>query len=269
MTDHAPPRADDPATPPLLRIDGPVATVTLNRPARRNALHDEDLHALLSIFVRLDADPAIRVVVLAASTAGQTRPVFSAGYNLAGLDGADHGGPGLFERVPDALEALRPVTVCALRGSVYGGATDLVLACDLRVGLAGTEFRMPAAAIGLHYYPSGLRRYVSRLGVDTAKRAFLTARALPIERLDALGLLETLAPDEAAFDAALAGLVDTVAGLAPIAAQGMKRSLNDLAAGRDDLQALRERETRARRSADFAEGCAAVAQKRTPRFTGR
>jgi enoyl-CoA hydratase/carnithine racemase len=254
---------------PLLRIDGHVARITLNRPARRNALHDADLHALLEHFARLDADPAIRVVVLDADTTGQRRPVFSAGYNLAGLGGEDHGGPGLFERVPDALEALRPITVCALRGSVYGGATDLVLACDLRVGLAGTEFRMPAAAIGLHYYPSGLRRYVSRLGVATAKRAFLTAKALPIERLDALGLFDALVDDAAAFDAALDDLVRTVAALAPIAAQATKRSLDEIASGTWTTEALREREDRARRSADFAEGRAAVAQKRPPRFAGR
>jgi enoyl-CoA hydratase/carnithine racemase len=257
------------ASTPLLRIDGPVATIVLNRPAQRNALHDADLHALLDAFARLDADPAIRVVVLDANVAGQRRPVFSAGYNLAGLDDADHGGPGLFERVPDALEALRPITICALRGSVYGGATDLVLACDLRVGLAGTEFRMPAAAIGLHYYPSGLRRYVSRLGPATAKRAFLTAKALPIERLDALGLFDTLADDDPAFDAALDELVRTVAALAPIAAQGTKRSLDEIAAGAWTMDTLREREDRARRSEDFAEGRAAVAQKRPPRFTGR
>jgi enoyl-CoA hydratase/carnithine racemase len=45
--------------------------------------------------------------------------------------------------------------VCALNGSVYGGATDLMLACDLSVGLPGVEFRMPATALGLHYYPGG------------------------------------------------------------------------------------------------------------------
>ncbi len=54
----------------------------------------------------------------------------------------------------DALAALRPITVCALNGSVYGGATDLVLACDLGIGLTGIEFRMPATALGLHYSPA-------------------------------------------------------------------------------------------------------------------
>ena len=257
----------DPSTP-IVRIDGPIATIVLNRPAQRNALHDADLHALLEAFARLDADTSVRVVVLAANTAGQSRPVFCAGYNLGGFDegGRD---PGLFERVPDALEAMRPVTICALRGSVYGGATDLVLACDLRVGLAGTEFRMPAAALGLHYYPGGLRRYVTRLGPDLAKRAFLTARALPVEALAAAGAFDAMAPDAGGFDRALEALAATVAGLAPLAAQSTKRSLNEIAQGRFDPAALRERERLAQASEDFAEGRAAIAQKRPPRFVGR
>ncbi len=261
------PASDDAEGPPTLAITDAVATIRLRRPSQRNSLRDEDLHALLAHFAQVDADPAIRVVVLAAQTGGPARPVFSAGYHVGGFDSGGHD-PRLFEQVPDALERLRPVTVCALNGSVYGGATDLVLACDLRIGLLGTEFRMPATALGLHYYPSGLRRYVSRLGLNTAKRAFLTAQALPIEQLHALGLFECLT-DSAGFDAALAALVQTVAGLAPLAVQATKRSLNEIAAGCFDEPALRAREALAAASADFAEGRAAFAGRRPPRFVGR
>ena len=252
--------------PPEVAVAGGVATLRLRRPSQRNALHDEDLHALLAAFARLDADASVRVVVLTACTDGQPRPVFSAGYHVGGFDG-NHD-PLLFERVPDTLEKLRPVTVCALNGSVYGGATDLVLACDLRIGLSGTEFRMPANALGLHYYPSGLRRYVSRLGVNAAKRAFLTARALPVERLERLGLFEEVV-DAQAFDAAVASLVETVAGMAPLAVQATKQSINEIAAGVFDEAALRKRETLTARSDDFAEGRAAFAERRRPRFTGQ
>ncbi len=260
----ATPPADE--GPPSLTIDGAVATIRLRRPAQRNSLHGVDLHTLLRHFAQLDADPAVRVVVLSAATGGQPKPVFSAGYHVAGFESGEHD-PMLFERVAEALARLRPITVCALRGSVYGGATDLVLACDLRVGLAGTEFRMPAAALGLHYYPSGLRRYVSRLGLGLAQRAFLTAQALPIKELAAVGLFQHLAEAED-FDAALAALVESVVHLAPLAAQLTKQSLNELAAGHCDEASLRERELRTTRSADFAEGRAAFAQRRAPRFTG-
>lgn len=252
---------------PALHVVGPVATITLRRPAQRNSLTDDDLHTLLRHFAQVDADASVRVVVLTADTAGHARPVFSAGYHLGGLEGEGQG-PQLFERIPDALEALRPITVCALNGSVYGGATDLVLACDLRLALAGCEWRMPAAALGLHYYPSGLRRYVSRLGLDGAKRAFLTGQALPVEQLAALGLFEAVLPAPA-FDGARDQLVSRVAALAPLAAQATKRSLNEIGAGQYDLPALRSREALTQSSADFAEGRAALAQKRPPRFSGR
>ena len=173
------------ATVPQLTIEGGVATIVLNRPAQRNRLENQDLQTLLAHFDRIEADPSVRVLVLTANTAGQPKPVFCAGYDIGGFDETAHGSTA-FEKIPDRLAGLRPVTLCALNGSVYGGATDLVLACDLRIGLDGVEWRMPATALGLHYYPSGLQRYVSRFGVLAARRAFLTARPFDMARLQAL-----------------------------------------------------------------------------------
>ena len=250
---------------PRLHIEGAVARITLRRPSLRNSLNDEDLAVLLQHFQRVDADAAVRVLVLGADTHGQPRPVFSAGYHVGGLD-QPGGGPQRFEKVPDALEAMRPITVCAMGGSVYGGATDLVLACDLRIALAGSEWRMPAAALGLHYYPSGLRRYVTRLGLARAQRTFLTARALPVE---AYADCFVEIADAARFDAAVQELARDAAALAPLAAQATKRSLVEIAAGDWDEARLRERVDLTQRSADFAEGRAAMTQRRAPDFRGR
>jgi enoyl-CoA hydratase/carnithine racemase len=256
---------------PLMRVEGGVATITLNRPAHRNRLEDEDLHTLLRYFAQIDADPQVRVLKLTANThqtqtQGQPRPVFCAGYHIGSFS-APGSDPRMFERVADALAALRPITVCALNGSVYGGATDLLLACDLGVGLHGIEFRMPAAALGLHYYPGGLRRFVARLGVSGAKRAFLTARPVTAEMLLQMGCLEALAAAQD-FDAVVARLVEEVASLAPLAVQATKQSLNEIADGRADTQVLRAREAMTARSRDFAEGRAAFKEKRKPQFIG-
>lgn len=254
------------SSPPLLSVEGGVAVITLNRPAHRNRLEEEDLRTLLRFFAQIDADPQVRVLKLTANTQGQPRPVFCAGYDIGSFS-ASGSDPQMFERVADALAALRPITVCALNGSVYGGATDLVLACDLCVGLDGVEFRMPATALGLHYYPGGLRRYVARLGISGAKRAFLTARPLTAEMLLHMGCLETLAAAQD-FDAAVARLVEEVASLAPLAVQATKQSLNEIASGRADTEVLRAREALTARSRDFAEGRAAFEEKRKPRFIG-
>ncbi|MFM1908587.1 MAG: hypothetical protein RLZZ591_2264 [Pseudomonadota bacterium] len=256
---------------PVLAIDGPVATITLNRPTKRNRLENEDLSTLLAHFERVQADTSIRALVL-TSRVNQPRPVFCAGYHLAEMNGNDTASL-VFETVPDALEKLRPVTVCAMAGSVFGGATDLAMACDLRIGVPDMVLRMPAAALGLHYYPSGLRRFVSRLGLQFAKRVFLRAQDLNSDELLAAGYLDQLVPAEA-LNTTVQSLAEHLAGLAPLALQGMKQSLNALgdALQTDQTQhlmaAVRQREAVCHASADFAEGRAAFAQKRVPRFQG-
>jgi enoyl-CoA hydratase/carnithine racemase len=252
---------------PLLHIAQGVATITLNRPAQRNRLENTDLALLLTYCDQLNQDPTIRVVVLTANTQGHPKPVFCAGYDIGGFSDADHGSTA-FEKVPKALNQLRPITVCALNGSIYGGATDLVLACDLRLALEGIEWRMPAAALGLHYYPSGLQRYVSHFGIAAAKRAFLTARVFSSVDLQALGLFESFS-SATDFPNQLQSLVNDVLALAPLAAQAMKRSLNEIAAGHYDEDVLREREISSSRTEDFAEGLKAFAERRKPIFKGR
>jgi enoyl-CoA hydratase/carnithine racemase len=250
-----------------LHIEGGVASITLNRPAQRNRLENGDLKALLAHFDAVNRDPAVRVLVLTANTMGQPKPVFCAGYDIGGFDEPGHGSS-FFEEIPDALAALRPVTICALNGSVYGGATDVVLACDLRIGLQGIEWRMPATALGLHYYPSGLQRYVSRFGLAGAKRAFLTARPFSAEQLNAMGLFEALVTAEEWTETLLA-LVQDILALAPLAVQETKKSLREIETGQADVALLRERELMTSRSADFAEGRAAFAERRKPVFVGR
>lgn len=251
---------------PTLEINGGLATLTLRRPSQRNSLTDDDLHSLLSHFEAVNQDPNVHVLVFQALTQGQTQPVFSAGYNVGGFDN-DVMAPLFFEKIPEALERVRPITICALNGSVFGGATDLVLACDLRVGLRGMSWRMPACALGLHYYPSGLRRYVSRFGLNASKRAFLLGQSLPFEDLHALGLFEALV-DAGQLDQEVASLAHTLTQMAPLALQATKQSLNEVAAGLYCEPVLKERARQSVQSADFAEGRAAFAQRRTPVFTG-
>ena len=162
----------DEASTPVLAIDGARATIRLNRPKHLNRLQPEDLEALLKLFERIEADPALRVLVLTG-----TGRAFSAGYDLGSISartGNAHEGTSAsaFEVVVNRLEDLALPAICRLNGGVYGGATDLALACDFRIGVDTAEMFMPAARLGLHYYRSGIGRYVSRLGVNNAKSCF-------------------------------------------------------------------------------------------------
>jgi enoyl-CoA hydratase/carnithine racemase len=251
---------------PLLDIAGSVATLTLRRPSLRNSLTDDDLNTLLAHFDAINRNTAVQVVVLRADTSGQKQAVFSAGYHVGGFDN-DPMSPLFFEKIPEALERLRTVTICALNGSVYGGATGLVLACDFTVAQSGFTWRMPAAALGLHYYPSGLRRYVSRFGLQASKRAFLLGQALPYESLDTLGIFEALVAADA-FEGTVQNLVNILLNMAPLALAQTKKSLNEIAAGLYSEPALKERSRNSVHSQDFAEGRAAFAERRAPKFTG-
>jgi enoyl-CoA hydratase/carnithine racemase len=252
---------------PSLDIQAGVATITLQRPALRNSLNNHDLSTLLDHFAAINANPDVRAVVLRAHTQDMPRPVFSAGYHVAGLDD-DASAPNFFQTVPDALARLRPVTICALNGSVYGGATDVVLACDLVLAQQGMEWRMPACAIGLHYYASGLQRYVQKMGLSLSQRAFLLGLALPFEQLQAGGLFHALV-SESSFDEHLQQMVQQVLSLAPLAVQATKQSLLEVAHDGGETAVIQAREAMSQHSADFAEGRLAMQERRKPQFQGR
>lgn len=245
---------------PMLERDGGRATITLRRPRHHNRLEPVDLATLLPMLEALRRDAALRVVVLTGTGAS-----FSSGFHI-GAFGEAHDAPAL-ETVVDALETLPVPVICALNGSVYGGATDLALACDFRIGVEGMKLVMPAARLGLHYYPSGLRRFVGRLGLGAAKKLFLAAEPLDTAGLLACGYLDEAVPAAALMPRAEA-LAAQIAALAPLAVRGMKAALNDIARGDADDAAIGARAAALAGSADFAEGRRAWAEKRAPVFSG-
>jgi enoyl-CoA hydratase len=255
---------------PTLEITGSRATLRLNRPAVMNRVQPEDIAEILRLVTAAEQDPAVRVLVIAS-----TGKAFSAGAHLGDMarqaeaGGIRETGGAGFEDMINRIEMLTVPTIARLHGGVYGGSTDLALACDFRVGISpGTVMFMPAARIGVHYYESGLRRYVSRLGLNHAKRLFMLAEEQSPEELLRIGYLTDLvAPAE--LDARIDSIAARLGELAPLAVQGAKRAINEIGHGALDVPALEARMKAAKESEDIREGLAAFKEKRKPVFRGR
>jgi enoyl-CoA hydratase len=266
MMEKAMPEAAATASTPLLDIDGARATIRLNRPKHLNRLQPDDLDALLKLFDRVEANPAVRVLVLTG-----TGRAFSAGYDLGSIAERAASAPeqstagSAFETVVNRLEDLGIPTICRLNGGVYGGSTDLALACDFRIGVDSGEMFMPAARLGLHYYKSGIARYVARLGVDNAKKLFLTAQKIDAKEMLRIGYLTAMVSAEA-LDQEVDKLAAILAGNAPVAMRGMKRAINEFSRGKLDEEAADRRARDSMRGAEIKEGIQAFAEKRPPKF---
>jgi enoyl-CoA hydratase len=250
------------ATAPALDIAHPVATLSLRRPENANRLEPDDLKAVVAHLEAVNHDPGILVLQIR----GEGK-YFCSGYDISSL-ATQSGNPLGFEDMANAVEAARPVTIAVVHGGAYGGGTDLALACDFRIGTHAAEMFMPAARLGLHYYRGGLERYVTRLGVDSAKRLFLTAERFDAQAMRACGFLTDLVTADE-LEASVKRLTDTLVAMAPLALLAMKKHMNRIARGALDVDDLNADIARAAASDDIREGAAAWAAKRPPKFTGR
>lgn len=228
--------------PPALDCADAVATITLRRPAEHNRIDPDDIPVLRAHLAAAAARPGLRALVVTGTGAKTFSSGFTLGAILGRLDRS-------FEDLLDALERFPLPTICALNGSVYGGATDLALCCDFRIGVVGSRMFMPAARIGLHYYPGGLRRFVTQIGPAETKRLFLTAQTIDADTMLRIGYLTDLVER----DALAARVAEYVAGLGrcePGVVRSMKAQIDAIAAGdRDALTARADYEAALRSEA--------------------
>ncbi len=249
---------------PELSIKHHTAVITLRRPEQANRLEPGDLNVIAA---HIDAvNQRDDVLVLRFESIGK---YFCSGFDINQISSAGGSAKAIaFDDLVNAVEDCRPVTIAAIQGGVYGGATDLALACDFRIGAPDADMFMPAARLGLHFYQRGLERYVSRLGLDTAKRLFLTAQKIDAQEMHACGFLTQLV-DADQLQSTVDALTETLAGMAPLALLGMKKNLNAIASNRLSIEALQADIAKAAHSKDIQEGAAAWAARRPPVFKGQ
>ena len=239
---------------PSLTVAGSVATIRFERPREHNRIDPDDIPLLRTYLERIGAAAPVRVVVFTGA-GGRT---FSSGFTIdAILDRLDRS----FEDLLDAIERFPLPTIAALNGSVYGGATDLALCCDLRIGVPGMRMFMPAARFGLHFYPGGLRRYVAAVGLAQAKRIFLTGQPLHADEMLRIGFLTELVARNR-LEATVGEYVAAIEACDPAVVTSMKRQLNAIAAGDAALAASRADYEASLGSGELRRRLAALGQKR-------
>lgn len=246
----------------LYELQGGIARLVLNRPERHNALGADELNAIASALDVVEEDAEVRVLIVT----GAGDRTFCAGASLEDLN-SGRITPGYFQSVMHRLAILPVPTIARVNGNVFGGATELALSCDFRIGVEESRLRVPAAALGLCYPAAGIRRFTEKLGANTARRMLLAAETLPADELLRIGFLDYLEPRDR-LDDRTEELALHIAGLAPLATRAMKELILQADGGEINNARAAELARICDESDDLQEGFAAQKERRAPRFSG-
>lgn len=247
-----------------------VVVVTLNRPAKRNAVTLAMWRRLHEIFQELAGRPDIRAVILTGAGGN-----FCAGADISEFPTvrADAEMGRAYEAATEAATlAIRDFprpTIAAVSGYGVGGGCGLALACDFRVGDATTRMGIPAARLGIVYGTLDCGLLLRQVGLARAKRVLYSGRRFDIAECIEMRLVDVAATGDALVEAR--SLAAEFAANAPLSLAGSKLVLEALASGSAEARGAEIAATidRAMDSADYHEGARAFIEKRSPVFTGR
>jgi enoyl-CoA hydratase len=256
----------------LSEIDGPVGTVVFNQPEKHNAVTVEMWIGLGEIIAEMEADAAIRVVVLR----GAGEKAFVSGADISQFDktranaavAAQHAMRMATGR--GAVKRCAKPTIAAIRGYCLGGGLGIALQADIRIAATDSQFGIPAGRLGIAYAFEGLRTLVDVVGPAHARMIMYSANRLDAAEAARIGLINCAVPGDSLWSE-VGALAARIASNAPIsvaaAKAGIDMSLRD--ADQRDLGLLEEFQRRSLNSEDYREGRAAFKEKRQPVFTGR
>ena len=251
-----------------------IATVTLNRPDKLNALSIDLMQEIINVAEAFQTDDESRVVVFCG--AGK---LFSAGADLSDPKIAEimsHNSlliksrlPRLGRRMIRAIYEMNQITLAAVNGAAYGGGACIATACDFRIGAEGCKIGYPEVNLGMNLSWGALPLVLNLIGLSRAKRMVILGEKLDEKTLLNWGFLDQVVPAEALMKTALK-MAEQYAVQPPIAAQMIKRSLNVLVAATDQttMHMDADQYLLAVSTEDFSEGIQAFFQKREPHFKG-
>jgi methylglutaconyl-CoA hydratase len=243
--------------------DGPVVSLTLDRPDRRNALDPHLLASLAEAFGDLSSDDSVRVVVLtgagSAFSAGADLDWMRASRTLSRAD--NRAEAAAMADAFDAVDRCPKAVIARVNGPAIGGGAGLVACADVAVAVEGTRFAFAEVRLGL--LPATIAPYVVRaIGPGHARELFTSGRPFEAEEARTMGLVHRVVGADA-LDAGVAITVSNFLACAPGAVEANKRLVRDLTAS-ISLPDLPERIAEARAGPEGQEGLAAFVEKREP-----
>ncbi|WP_426246879.1 enoyl-CoA hydratase-related protein [Nocardioides sp. LHG3406-4] len=257
MTDHL-----------LVEHRDSVATIVLNRPESHNAINVAMYGALPDLVRGLDADPAVKVIVVR----GAGRHSFASGADISEFEqerGSAERARGYNEKVAaaeHAIEELTKPTIAMVHGYCIGGGAGLALACDLRFADTDARFAITPAKLGLVYSLESTKRMVDLVGPSRATWVLTSGLHIPAQRAYELGLFDELTEPEE-LEKLTYEFADTVAGRAQLSVRAGKAMVRRVTQGqvRDDDETTQIRNS-SFDTEDYAEGVRAFLGKRAPEF---
>lgn len=247
-----------------------IGIAVINDPHKANCLSTVVLEGLLRAFETFEQQK-MRVVIIRAYPGAK---IWSAGHDLREIhpDGSDplpYDEP--FEQVLHRVVAFPVPVIGMIEGSVWGGACDLAMTCDILVGSPMASFAITPAKIGIAYNTAGLNHFIGVLPTHIIKEMLFTGNPISAQDAYRLGLLNRLVEveklEETTFEIARA-----IASRAPLVVRLLKKEMRKLTAGKgltsDEFEELQSMRRQTYRSRDFKEGVQAFFERRTPIFTG-
>jgi enoyl-CoA hydratase/carnithine racemase len=252
----------------LTTTEDHVCRVTLNRPAKRNALTTGMIETLRASLERVAAEDDVRVVVVRAEG-----NVFCAGLDLAELAAQRASGEARTDTLELALHVLERLplpTIAAVQGDAIAGGCELTLHCDLRVASESARFAMPVARLGLAVPVTLNWKLVDTIGAAATKELLFTGEPVGAATALALGMVNRVVA-AGDLDRDVGELARQIAHNAPLSLRAMKASIQRLADFRRtiDRSDLEDMVQGVRASADLQEGLAAQRERRPPLFRGK